>query len=241
MGAFWAVSGLALVFLSNAPSGGLAQVRSETLERLEDYITDLQDDIRELRGRLEKLEHLAKSSALPGTPPPGPLVPDSSQSPTPSSPFVAPALPAITAADIAKDPAKAAYNKGLGLLEEGRFQQARMAFEDFRSGYKTHPLEPLAQYWVGASYFMEGDHKKARALLETLMKLHPGITKKYDVLLKIAKSAYALEDTPGAIQALSYLLKTLEKDPKRPEYNAIESEARRLMAEWEVSQGTELR
>jgi TolA-binding protein len=235
MGAFWAVSGLALLFLINAPSGGLAQVRSETLERLEEYITDLQDDVRELRGRVEKLEHLAKSS------PPGALVPDSSQSPTPSSPFVAPALPTATAADIAKDPAKAAYNKGLGLLEEGQFQQARMAFEDFRSHYKTHPLEPLAQYWVGASYFMEGDHKKARALLETLMKLHPGITKKYDVLLKIAKSAYALEDTPGAIQALSYLLKTLEKDPKRPEYNAIESEARRLMAEWEVSQGTELR
>lgn len=53
------------------------------------------------------------------------------------------------------------YEYALGLLKQGRYGEARGAFEEF---LKVHPNDALsgnAQYWLGETYYAQGQYKNA--------------------------------------------------------------------------------
>lgn len=105
-----------------------------------------------------------------------------------------------TSSPLAYGAASERYNYAFGLLRQGDYTGAEVAFREFLQSYPGDSLAGNAQYWLGETYFVRGDFTNAAAAFEVGRENYPQSSKGADNLLKLG-------------MALGYLGKKTEACP----------------------------
>lgn len=99
------------------------------------------------------------------------------------------------------------YEMAFSLLKSGNFSSARNGFETFIETYPTHPLISNATYWLGETYYAQGENEKAARIFAESYKKYPKGPKVADSLLKMGMSLGASGKKKEACVALKQLKK----------------------------------
>jgi tol-pal system protein YbgF len=186
--------------------------KNQSLEGLSQRIDTLQEQVKNLQGEVEVLEHdddLNKKQQRD-------LYQDldkrlqkleaglaAAQQPAPA-PATVEAPPATTAAATPGGGLDdAAYQKDFNLLKQGRFAEAIKGFKGFQKQYPDSTLQPNAVFWTGEAYYQNGDFETALATFKKMLKQYPKSNKVADATLKIGYCQYELEQWSAAKQTLN--------------------------------------
>lgn len=97
------------------------------------------------------------------------------------------------------------YEQAFTSLKNNQYDTSRKEFEMFLSENPDHSLAPNAKYWIGESYYAQGDFKTAaRSFAEGFQKF-PTSAKSPDILLKLGMSLAQMGNKGDACVALSQL------------------------------------
>lgn len=124
--------------------------------------------------------------------------PSAAKPPPPSGPAVPPAQAASP---------QDAYDKALGMLRGGDYEGAEKAFAAFIQANPKDALAGNAQYWLGETYYVRGDHQKAAVAFAEGYQKYPNSSKAPDNLLKLGLSLDALGQKKEACTSYARLLK----------------------------------
>jgi tol-pal system protein YbgF len=83
------------------------------------------------------------------------------------------------------DPAADLYRRAFNGFRENKFGQAILDFEEFLRLYPEHEYADNAQYWIGESYYSQGEYEQAVVEFDRVLARYPGKAKAPDALLKI--------------------------------------------------------
>jgi tol-pal system protein YbgF len=186
--------------------------KNQSLEGLSQRIDTLQEQVKNLQGEVEVLEHdddLNKKQQRD-------LYQDldkrlqkleaglaAAQQPAPAAATLE-APPATTAAATPGGGLDdAAYQKDFNLLKQGRFAEAIKGFKSFQKQYPSSALQPNAVFWTGEAYYQNGDFETALATFKKMLKEYPKSNKVADATLKIGYCQYELEQWSAAKQTLN--------------------------------------
>jgi tol-pal system protein YbgF len=97
------------------------------------------------------------------------------------------------------------YEKALALLQNNQFDQARKEFDMFLKEKPDHSLAPNAKYWMGESYYAQGQFKTAARTFAEGFQAFPQSAKSPDILLKLGMSLAQMGKKGDACVALSQL------------------------------------
>lgn len=84
------------------------------------------------------------------------------------------------------------YDKAYALLKGGNYEGAEKAFSAFITAHPSDALAGNAQYWLGESFYVRGDHQKAAETFAEGYLKYPKSAKAPDNLLKLGLSLDAL-------------------------------------------------
>lgn len=188
-----------------------AQEDAPAVVELLTRVGSIEDENRELRGQLEEIRHEfsqlskrvetlsadidyrfnnpesgASVAPLPAT---ATTLPTKGEVTPPGTP--------LTVAD--------EYEKARTLLAQGDYEAAEHAFSAFMGAHPKDELAGAAQYWLGVTYFVRGQHEKAAAAFAKGYKNYPKSSKAADNLLKLSKSLTALDRKADACTTLDQL------------------------------------
>jgi tol-pal system protein YbgF len=127
---------------------------------------------------------------------------------------VALGTPASDTASPAADTAEALYEHSYESLLRRQFGDAEGGFRDFIGRYRSHSLAGNAQYWLGETYYVQGDYKQAAQSFLSGFQDFPKSRKAPDSLLKLGLSLNRLGQKQ---QACAALLLVSDKFPKAAE------------------------
>lgn len=164
----------------------------EVLEHDEDLDKKQQRDLyQDLDKRLQKLEtSLAATQAAP------------------AAATVVEAPPATTAAATPGGGVDdAVYQKDFNLLKQGRFAEAIKGFKSFQKQYPDSALQSNAVFWTGEAYYQTGDFQTALATFKKVVKEYPKSNKVADASLKVGYCQYELQQWSAAKQTLNGVVK----------------------------------
>jgi tol-pal system protein YbgF len=173
----------------------------EDIDMLQQRVAEVSARLRELEGRLARLEeggHAGASEvpteaprhtkpARPSVPQGGPVIPGTPDL-TPTSAF------------------NLAYNDYLN----GRYELAIAGFQRFLKDYGTSSLAPNANYWIGESHYSMKDSVRAMQAFERVVNEYPKSEKVAPALFKLGLAA---AETGDAARARSYLKRVIEEFP----------------------------
>jgi tol-pal system protein YbgF len=197
-------------FFLFGPSPLSAQEDNATLLiQLMDRMGKIEAENRELRGQLEETQH--ELSAL------NKQVetlnadidyrlnnPESGSMPLPLPPSQVPVeedkKPSLPNSDADQE-----YEEARTLLEQGDYDAAERAFAAFVASHPKHKQAGAAQYWLGVTHFVRGEHEKAVAAFAKGYKNYAKSPKAADNLLKLAKSLSTLDRKADACTTLEQL------------------------------------
>lgn len=173
--------------------------------QLQQQVQLLIEEVRELRGQLEQLQHAqeqARESArvqyldldgrlerLEGG---APASPAPSTSAAPVSVVTAPAS-SQTALPRASTEQRGAYSAAYALLQAGRYVDASRAFSAFLREQSNNELTPNAVYWLGESYYVTQNYPFALEQFNALQQRWPQHDKAPGAMLKSAMSQHGLQ------------------------------------------------
>lgn len=101
--------------------------------------------------------------------------------------------------------ATAQYEAAKGFLNEKKYDEAEEGFQNFLKEHGDHILASNAKYWLGETYYVRGNYKKAaREFAEGFQKF-PDSAKSPDILLKLGLSLKGLDKDKDACVALGQL------------------------------------
>jgi tol-pal system protein YbgF len=198
---------------ASTPPGGDPQVRLNDLEtrveKLERIVAneaevsqrldEVQNDMRDLRGRIDELEHnneqltrqerdlygdLDKRIAAMG----GPAAAGASG--TAAAAAAGGALAGAAAASGPSSTEQAVYNQAFDALKAGSYSTAITGFRDFLKNYPDSSLAENAQYWLGESYYVNHDYDSASGAFRAVLKKWPDSRKAPDALLKLGLTQF---------------------------------------------------
>lgn len=129
------------------------------------------------------------------TPAPAPAAPPPSAGGNPGGPSPASSSPA----------ALAAYDKALGSLRRGEYDQAEGELKSFISTYGSDKLAGNAQYWLGETYYVRGNYEAAAQAFLNGIKTYPGSAKAPDSFLKLGMSLIQMNQKDKGCQVLAEL------------------------------------
>jgi tol-pal system protein YbgF len=113
--------------------------------------------------------------------------------PPPPAPESQPAADAPSQAAVASATPREQYSTGFDLMQKGRNAEARIAFESFLKRHPDNALAPNARYWLGETYYAEGDYTDAATtFLDGYEKNKTG-PKAPETLLKLGLSLSKLD------------------------------------------------
>ncbi|MBY0264237.1 MAG: tetratricopeptide repeat protein [Holosporales bacterium] len=179
-----------------------ADVSDERLRSLENHINDLEQEIRDLVGRIERAEHQLKLS---------------SQSPSSETSLSSsPSREEKEELPTANNPQELdAYNNALDLLKAKKFPEAKIAFQTFLQDHPKSPFRSLAHYWTAVIYYIEKDYSTALERFNQFRTLFPKSSKKYDVLMKISSCHHEEGNKEKACEVLRQCITELDQDPQK--------------------------
>jgi tol-pal system protein YbgF len=170
------------------------------------HIDEVDAEVRELRGRIEELEHdqvagkAAPAAAAVAAPAAavGAATAAASGAGAPGS-----AAPAPAAAVEPSSTEEAIYSQAYDALKAGSYSIAITGFKDFLTTYPTSPLAENAQYWLGEAYYVNHDYDAAAGAFRAVLKRWPASRKAPDALLKLGYTQYAQKQYPAAKATLT--------------------------------------
>ncbi|TLY75218.1 MAG: tol-pal system protein YbgF [Gammaproteobacteria bacterium] len=184
-------------------------------------LDEVQSTVRQLRGRLEELEHgneaLAKQqrdlyadldkrlAAASGAAPAGAAAggPVGEAAAVGASTTPGSAAPGAAAGSTASSVEQAVYTQAFDALRAGSYSVAITGFKDFLGTYPASPLAENAQYWLGEAYYVNHDYEAAAGAFRAVLKKWPDSRKAPDALLKLGYTQYALKQYSAARATLS--------------------------------------
>lgn len=99
--------------------------------------------------------------------------------------------------------ATALYEQAYANLKVKKYQEAQEEFEKFLTEHKEHVLAANAKYWLGETYYVRGEYKKAARIFAEGFQAYPKSAKAPDILLKLGMSLNGLGKKKDACVALS--------------------------------------
>jgi len=99
------------------------------------------------------------------------------------------------------------YEQAFADLKNESYAQAQKGFEDFLAVHKDHVLASNAKYWLGETFYVQGNFDKAARTFAEGYRSYPDSPKSPDNLLKLGVSLAALGKTEDACVALGQLPK----------------------------------
>ena len=102
---------------------------------------------------------------------------------------------------------KSSYDKAFGLLKEGRYNQAIVAFSNFINKYPSSQYADNAQYWLAEANYAYRQYKQALTEFQRLISKYPDSTKVQGARLKIAYVYYELKNWSAAKESLQEIIK----------------------------------
>ena len=192
------------------------------------HLDEVQSNVRQLRGRLEELEHgneaLAKQQrdlyadldkrlaaaaggAVAGAA--GGAAAGSASGETAAAGGAAtPGAAAGAAAGNAPSSVEqAVYTQAFDALKAGSYSVAITGFKDFLGTYPASALAENAQYWLGEAYYVNHDYDAAAIAFRTVLKKWPDSRKAPDALLKLGYTQYAQKQNAAARATLSEVMR----------------------------------
>jgi tol-pal system protein YbgF len=190
----------------------------EVAQRLD----EVQSTVRQLRGRLEELEHgneaLAKqqrdlyadldkrlaaaggaavgaAGAAAGGAAAGSATGETAAAGGATTPGGAPGAAAGNAPSSVE---QAVYTQAFDALKAGSYSVAITGFKDFLGTYPASPLAENAQYWLGEAYYVNHDYEAAAGAFRAVLKKWPDSRKAPDALLKLGYTQYAQKQNAAA-------------------------------------------
>ncbi|MGE5626057.1 MAG: tol-pal system protein YbgF [Bacillota bacterium] len=186
--------------------------KNQSLQGISQRIDEEQQQIQQLRGEVEVLQHdteldkkqqrdlyqdldkrlqrlemgLSGNASAPGD--------GAAEAPAPGT-----AQPAVSTGG-ADD---AAYQKSFNLLKQGRFNDAIKGFKAFMKQYPKSSLASNAGFWTGEAYYQMSDFDTALATFRKVLKDYPQSNKVPDATLKVGLCQYELQQWQSARQTLT--------------------------------------
>jgi tol-pal system protein YbgF len=220
---------------ATTPEEDPVQIKLKDLDAREARITASQVDMaqrldeeqateRELRGRIEQLEHaneaLAKqqrdlygdlnkrlaasgAGAVAGGAAAGTASGDATSggaAATASNGAAGTAAPGSAAPSSVE---QAVYNQAFDALKAGSYSIAITGFKDFLTHYPASPLAENAQYWLGEAYYVNHDYTPAAGAFRSVLSKWPNSRKAPDALLKLGFTQYEQAQYPAARATLT--------------------------------------
>ena len=99
------------------------------------------------------------------------------------------------------------YDHAFGLLSKTQYQAAADAFTTFLEQHADHELAGNAKYWLGESYYVQGQYTEAAVTFAEGFQDYPNSVKAPDNLLKLGKSLAALGQNEDACGTYAELLR----------------------------------
>lgn len=210
-------------------------VRNESLLQIATELDSLRQEVRELRGQTDALQHDAEGTATRQRDqyldldqrlqslerrtrgePSAALPPSDSRTPMPSAP------PAAGSDD------RARYQAALELLRQGRYPQAESAFRQFLTDFPNSDIVDNAQYWLAETHYVNREFETALAAFQVVIQDHPNSRKVPDALLKSGFCEYELQRWADARRSLEAVI---EQFPDSTAARLAEQRLERLRAE----------
>jgi tol-pal system protein YbgF len=113
---------------------------------------------------------------------------------------------AIGTADAEKDELKKAYFNAYNDYKSGKYEEAREKFQAFQKQFPNASLANGAQFWIGESYYLEGNFERAILEYEKVIKNYPKGDRVPHAMLKQGLSFLKLNDKTSARILLEKLL-----------------------------------
>jgi len=188
----------------------------EAAQRLD----EVQSAVRQLRGRLEELEHghealakqqrdlyadLDKRLAAAGGTAAGGTVGEAAAEGGPTTPGGA--APGAAAGSTPSSVEQAVYTQAFDALKAGSYSVAITGFKDFLGTYPASPLAENAQYWLGEAYYVNHDYEAAAGAFRAVLKKWPDSRKAPDALLKLGYTQYAQRQYSAARATLTEVMR----------------------------------
>lgn len=200
------------------------QQRSMTgqIERLsydvEQMKTRLEKSLADYDLRLRQIEQGGAGIVSPGAPSAGtilkPASPFSQQQPELTGDLYASDAPHTlgTLSSAGKSAADVLYERAFADIRDARYDSAAENLKKFMSDYPTHQLASNAQYWLGETYYVQGDHKQAAKMFAQGYQNYPKGAKASDSLLKLGLSLSKMGKKDDACLSFSQLKKEFPGD-----------------------------
>lgn len=102
------------------------------------------------------------------------------------------------------------YRRGLGLIQEQRFEDASLEFDSFASEHPSHPYADNALFWCGEIHYLRGRYDQALRYFERIEKLYPSGNKAPDALYRMGQIHLKRGNAAGA---QAYFEKVREQFP----------------------------
>jgi tol-pal system protein YbgF len=207
----WLFLGLTATSLITSPALH-AEVSSEQALQLLERIGAIEEENRELRGQNEEMQHQLTTLTQDFNTLKSDV--DYRLNTPESETTAAPPLPLANASPPVEDSKTSAissnadqeYEKARTFLEQGDYDAAEQSFAAFVSSHPKDKLAGPAQYWLGVTFFVRGQHEKAVAAFAKGYKSYPKAPKAAENLLKLAKSLKALGRNADACMTLDQLM-----------------------------------
>lgn len=180
---------------------------------LQSRLVQLEDQVRDLTGRLEEANHRAEQASrelqtfkadvelrfqdLQGGAAPASASGDS-VAPAPADQASAGPDAAPAQSVLPSGTPQTQYDFAIDLMKRGQYPQARNAFLEFLQLHPKHELAGNAQYWLGETYYAENNYKQAGDAFLTGYTTYASSSKAPDSLLKLGMSLAALGNSDAA-------------------------------------------
>jgi len=183
------------------------------------HLDEVQSNVRQLRGRLEELEHsnealakqqrdlyadLDKRLAAAGAAAGGAAAGSASgETPAVGGAATPGAAAGAAAGNAPSSVEQAVYTQAFDALKAGSYSVAITGFKDFLGTYPASALAENAQYWLGEAYYVNHDYEAAAGAFRTVLKKWPDSRKAPDALLKLGYTQYAQKQYAAARATLT--------------------------------------
>ncbi len=157
------------------------RLKDDKIEHLESTVATLNSRIQDLEARLQAAKNRPSSYESP-----------TRQSADARSVPGSEVRPSFAANDpgagYANDERFRAFQQGKLLFDQEKYPEAILAFSAFMERSANHPLASSAQYYIGESYFRQGDYPVADQEFQRVLLRYPNASRTSHALVRLAQS-----------------------------------------------------
>jgi tol-pal system protein YbgF len=113
-----------------------------------------------------------------------------------------------------------AYQRAFELLRGLHYEQATSAFNKYLEQYPKGRYAPMAQYWIGEASYVQRDFKAAIPAYQKLIDDYPTSSKVPEAMFKIGASYQELGDEESAAKAFNVLSGKFPDSPEAAQARA---------------------